>query len=57
MTESDKAVMQQALDALIEYDYAKTDKADNLGFEAICALREALAQPVQEPAIRQGGDT
>ena len=42
-----KIVMQQALDALIEYDYAKTDKADELGFEVICALREAIAEPEQ----------
>jgi len=45
-----KALLQQALDALLEYDYAKTDKADRLGGAAIYALRLAIAQPVLEPA-------
>ena len=39
-------LLQQALDALLEYDYAKTDKADRLGSAAIHALREAIALPV-----------
>lgn len=53
MSNTDKAAMRQALDALIEYDYAKTDKADSLGFEAINALREAIAQPAAVGAVEQ----
>ena len=42
-----KSVMQLALDALIEYEYAKTDTADRLGVKAISALREAIRQEKQ----------
>ena len=45
-----KELLQQALDALLEYDYAKTDKADRLGEAAIYALRLAIAQP-EQPAV------
>ena len=44
---TDKELLQQALAALLEYDYAKTDKADKLGGAAIYALRIAIAQPEQ----------
>ncbi|CAB4141090.1 hypothetical protein UFOVP412_1, partial [uncultured Caudovirales phage] len=45
----DRAAMQQALEALEECLYATTDKSESLAFEAITALRAALAEPVQEP--------
>ena len=47
-----KAVMQQALDALIEYHYASTDLAEALGNAAVFALRKAIAQP-EQPAAKQ----
>ena len=44
-----RAAAQQALEALEESLYATTDKSQFLAFEAITALRAALAEPVQEP--------
>ena len=40
-----RELLQQALEALEEYEYARTDKAMRLGHAAITALRAAIAQP------------
>ena len=45
----DRSTVEQALEALKESLYATTDKSQFLAFEAITALRAALAEPVQEP--------
>jgi hypothetical protein len=41
--------LKLALEALEESLYATTAKSQFLAFEAIAALKEALAQPEQEP--------
>lgn len=50
-----KEIMQMALDALEEHEYARTDKSLRLGHAAIIALREALAQLAQP--LPQGQNT
>ena len=42
-----REVLQQALEALEEAEYARTDLSETLVSSAIIALREALIQPVQ----------
>ena len=44
----DRAVVEQALEALEESLYATTDKSQFLAFEAITTLRAALVESVQE---------
>ena len=41
-----KELLQQALDALEEMQYASTDTSERLGVAAIAALKAAIAQPV-----------
>jgi hypothetical protein len=43
-----RTAAQQAMEALEESLYATTDKSQFLAFEAITALKAALAEPVQE---------
>ena len=55
---TDKELLQQALDALYEYDYSKTDKADAMGFRAIKALEAAIALPATlEPLTNEQMDS
>lgn len=37
--------MLQALDALIEIEYARTDKSEAMALDAMTALRDELGQP------------
>ena len=45
----DRAIVEQALEALEESLYATTDKSQFLAFEAITVLRAALVEPDIDP--------
>ena len=54
MTKSEKAVMQQALYALLDYQFPADDDAESNGRQAISALKQAIAQleqPAPQPSL------
>lgn len=53
MSPIQEAAIKMALEALEESLYATTDKSQFLAFEAIAALRAALAEPGPEPWERR----